>query len=96
VLQAEPEHAAEALRAHMLPLAAALRDHASCTLNDAGMVEVRHGRPLKPEHLARCDVLVAGQQPVAMLDEQGELRALGRADEDRIVIIRGMSQASKA
>jgi tRNA pseudouridine55 synthase len=90
---ADPELAAEALRARMLPLAAALRDHPSCILNDAGVVEVRHGRAVLPEHMFRCDPLVPGQQPVALLDEQGILRALGRAEAERIVIIRGMSQA---
>jgi tRNA pseudouridine55 synthase len=93
LLQAEPERAAAELRARMLPLAAAMREHPSCTLNDAGIVEVRHGRPVKPEHMARCDALVPGQLPVAMLDEQGELRALGRAEEDRIVVVRGMALA---
>jgi tRNA pseudouridine55 synthase len=91
-LRADPEQAAEALRARILPLAAALRDQPSCTLNERGVVEVRHGRAVLADHMLRCDPVVPGQLPVAMLDEQGALRALGRAEADRIVVIRGMAQ----
>jgi tRNA pseudouridine55 synthase len=92
VLQQPPELAAAELRARALPLPAALRDHASCVLNDRGVIEVRHGRAVMAAHMARCDVLAPGQEPIALVDEAGELRALGRAEEDRIVVIRGMSQ----
>lgn len=93
LLQIDPELAAPELRARMLPLTEALRDHPSCVLNEQGVIEVRHGRAVLPEHMQRCDTLVAGQLPVALIDEQGALRALGRAEPDRIVVIRGMSQA---
>jgi tRNA pseudouridine55 synthase len=92
-LRADPELARDALLARLLPLAAALRDHPSCVLNERGVTEVRHGRAVLAEHMSRCDALVPGQQPVAMLDEQGTLRALGRAEPERILVIRGMSQA---
>jgi tRNA pseudouridine55 synthase len=93
LLRADLELAREQLRARMLPLAAALRDQPRCTLSEQGLVEVRHGRVVRPEHTLRCDALQPGQQPVALLDEQGQLRALGRAEEGHIVVIRGMSQA---
>jgi tRNA pseudouridine55 synthase len=92
LLQMDPELAAAELRARILPLAAALRDHPSCVLNDQGVIEVRHGRAVLAQHMFRCDALESGQQPVALLDERGELRALGRAEAERIVVIRGMSQ----
>lgn len=91
-LRADPELAREALSARLLPLAAALRDHPSCVLNERGVTEVRHGRAVLTEHMFRCDPVVPGQQPVALVDEQGSLRALGRAEPERIVVIRGMSQ----
>jgi tRNA pseudouridine55 synthase len=93
LLQADPELALPELQARMLPLTAALRDHPSCVLNEQGVVEVRHGRAVLAEHTSRRDPLVPGQLPVALVDEQGSLRALGRAEADRIVVIRGMSQA---
>jgi tRNA pseudouridine55 synthase len=93
LLQQDPELAAPELRARLLPLPAALRDHPSCVLNEQGVIEVRHGRPVLAQHMARCDALAPGQLPVALVDQQGELRALGRAEADRIVVIRGMSQA---
>ena len=93
LLQQDPELAAPELRARLLPLPAALRDHASCVLNERGVIEVRHGRAVLAEHMVRCDPVASGQLPVALIDEQGALRALGRAEADRIVVIRGMSQA---
>jgi len=93
LLQADPELAAPELRARMLPLTAALRDFPSCVLNEQGVIEVRHGRAVLAEHMSRCDLFVPGQLPVALIDEQGALRALGRAEEGRVVVIRGMSQA---
>lgn len=92
-LRAEPELARQALCERVLPLAAAMRDHPSCVLNEQGVIEVRHGRAVFAQHMARCDVLVPGQQPVALIDEQGALRALGRAEPERIVVIRGMHMA---
>jgi tRNA pseudouridine55 synthase len=92
LLDAEPEVAAGGLRARMLPLTAALRDFPSCTLNEQGVIEVRHGRAVLAEHTSRRDPIVPGQLPIALVDEAGALRALGRAEEDRIVVIRGMSQ----
>jgi tRNA pseudouridine55 synthase len=92
-MRAEPELAREVLSARVMPLAAAMRDHPSCVLNEGGVAEVRHGRAVRAEHMFRCDPLLPGQQPVALVDEQGALRALGRAEPERIVVIRGMSQS---
>ena len=93
LLQMDPELAAVELRARMLPLALALRDHPSCVLNERGAAEVRHGRPVLQDHMVRCDPVAPGELPVALVDEHGTLRALGRAEADRIVVIRGMSPA---
>ncbi|HTU58006.1 MAG TPA: tRNA pseudouridine(55) synthase TruB, partial [Polyangiales bacterium] len=93
LLDAEAEVAAGELRARMLPLTAALRGFPCCVLNEQGVIEVRHGRAVLAEHTLRRDLMVPGQVPVALVDEAGALRALGRAEEDRIVVIRGMSQS---
>jgi len=97
--------ASERVRQKLLPLAAALRDCPRRMLNAAGLVEVRHGRPVRPEHWgagasatesgadAELSQLTQGQQPIALLDEQGALRALGRFEGDRIVVVRGITQA---
>lgn len=93
LLQADPasaEQRAGALRARLLPLAAALRGYKRCTLDEQGVTAVRHGRAVLPQHVMRGDLLVPGQQPVALLDEEGRLRALGRAEQERIVVIRGI------
>lgn len=93
LLCAEPALAARELQGYVMSLAAALRDCPRCVLNAQGVVEVRHGRPVRAEHVASMDPLVDGQQPVALLDAGGALRALGRAEAERIVVLRGMAQA---
>jgi tRNA pseudouridine55 synthase len=89
----EGRNAKSELMKYLLPMAAALRECAQCVLNDGGLREIHYGRPVRPEHWSRLDPVVPGQQPVALIDERGELRALGRAEPDRVVIIRGMSTA---
>jgi tRNA pseudouridine55 synthase len=84
--------AGEQLRAALMPLSAALRDCARCTLSDAGVIEVGHGRPVFPAHVSSGEWPAAGAEPVALLDEQGSLRALGRAEAERILVIRGIVQ----
>lgn len=82
------------LTERLMPLAAALRDCARCTLNAAGVIEVLHGRAVCPPHRVESEsVFAEGQQPIALVDELGALRALGRAEADRILVIRGMAQA---
>ncbi len=73
----------------LLPLSAAVRDFCQCRLSAQGAIEVGHGRPVLREHVESVwpD---AGSEPVALFDESGALRALGRAEGDRIVVIRGM------
>jgi tRNA pseudouridine55 synthase len=83
--------AAALLRERMLPLADALRGCARRTLNAAGVVEVGHGRPVHAAHCLEADMsLPPGQQPIVLVDERGDLRALGRADVDRVFVTRGM------
>jgi hypothetical protein len=49
---------------------------------------------VRPEHCVDASqAFELGQQPIALIDEQGELRALGRAEADRVVVIRGMAQS---
>jgi len=99
--EAAPEHAlsgdrelgAALLRERLLPLAAAMRDCARAVLNEVGLGHVRHGRPLDAACFSRCDPLTPGQQPIALLDETGSLRALGRAEGERVLIQRGIVQA---
>jgi tRNA pseudouridine55 synthase len=93
-LQADMGLAAERVRAKLLPLAAALRDCPRRVLTQAGVIEVRHGRPVRPEHWVPVPTegeLTEGQQPIALIDEEGALRALGRFEGDRIAVVRGMA-----
>jgi len=93
-LTQEPAALAAAMRARMLPLAAALRDRPRCVLNAAGLIEVRHGRPVRSEHCAHGPLPSGAEQgPIALVDERGQLRALGRAEAERVLVIRGMSEA---
>jgi tRNA pseudouridine55 synthase len=80
----------EVLEAALLPPAAALRDRCCCTLTDAGVVEIGYGRPVALHHLRDGSLPPEGQEPIGLLDERGTLRALGRAEADRIVVIRGL------
>ncbi|MET0388553.1 MAG: tRNA pseudouridine(55) synthase TruB [Polyangiales bacterium] len=96
LLKEQPIEAAARARVGLLPLSAALRDCPRCVLTAAGVEEVRHGRPVRPEHVddpASALALAPGQQPIALVDASGALRALGRAEADRVVVIRGMAQA---
>ena len=78
------------LRARLLPLSAALRGCARGVLNAAGVTDVSHGRALEPSRFQACDALEPGQQPIALVDEAGVLRALGRAEGERVLVIRGI------
>jgi tRNA pseudouridine55 synthase len=80
---------AGAWRAAVLPLSAAVRDFCQCRLSKQGAIEVGHGRPVLREHVESAWPK-PGPEPVALFDDAGALRALGRAEADRIVVIRGM------
>ncbi|HEX4354188.1 MAG TPA: tRNA pseudouridine(55) synthase TruB [Polyangiales bacterium] len=75
----------------LLPPAAALRGRPCLTMNALGEVEVGYGRALFPQHLRDAVLPGAGIEPVGLLDAQGRLRALGRAEADRIVMTRGLN-----
>lgn len=79
-----------ALRARLLQLSAALRGCARAVLNPEGVTDVSHGRPLEATRFQSCDPLEPGQQPIALVDESGALRALGRAEEGRVLVMRGI------
>jgi tRNA pseudouridine55 synthase len=78
----------------LMPPAAALRGRPCVTLNAQGVIEVGHGRALSPAHLRDGALPEPGQEPVGLLDERGELRALGRAEADRVLVIRGLHSPS--
>jgi tRNA pseudouridine55 synthase len=78
----------------LMPPAAALRGRPCVTLNAQGVIEVGHGRALSPAHLCDGALPEQGQEPVGLLDERGELRALGRAEADRVLVIRGLHSPS--
>jgi tRNA pseudouridine55 synthase len=78
----------------LVPPAAALRGRPCLTLNAQGLIEVGHGRAVWPAHLHEGALPEAGQEPVGLLDERGELRALGCAEADRIRVIRGVHSPS--
>lgn len=81
---------------HLLPLAAAMRDCACLNLNAQGVIEVSHGRPLTAAHVTDSTLPPPGTAPVALLDTDGALRALGRAEPDRVVVIRGIVHPTPA
>jgi tRNA pseudouridine55 synthase len=92
VMSARPtDPAAEqaAMRAGLLPLSAAVRDFRRCTLSAQGTIEVGHGRPVLRQHV-ESDWPEPGAEPVALFDGAGALRGLGRAEVERIVVIRGV------
>jgi tRNA pseudouridine55 synthase len=78
----------------LMPPAAALRGRPCVTLNAQGVIEVGHGRALSPAHFCDGALPEQGQEPVGLLDERGELRALGRAEADRVLVIRGLHSPS--
>jgi tRNA pseudouridine55 synthase len=75
----------------LLSPAAALRGQPRLTLTTQGLIEVSHGRALRLEHVLEAALPSCGSEPVALLDEQGRLRALGRAEEDRVAVARGIA-----
>jgi tRNA pseudouridine55 synthase len=77
-------------RPALLPPTAALRGRPCLALNAQGVIEVGHGRAVLPAHLCDATLPAPGPEPIGLLDEQGALRALGRAEPDRIVVIRGL------
>jgi len=78
------------LRAALLQPSAALRGRVCVRLNEAGLREIGFGRPVLAAHLSGAELPASGEEPVGLLDEAGTLRALGRAEVDRIVVIRGL------
>jgi tRNA pseudouridine55 synthase len=95
---AERDSATARAHAHLLPLAAALRDCERCVVTAGGVVEIGHGRPILPVH--RCDggaqVFEPGPRPIAIVDESGVLCALGRADGERVLVVRGIHASGSA
>ncbi len=69
---------ADALRSRVLPLApVASRLMPTARLTDAGVVDARHGRVVKP-----ADVSAPGAGVSAWLDAKGELVAIGDVDDE--------------
>jgi tRNA pseudouridine55 synthase len=82
---------AGAWRHAVLSLSAAVRDFCQCTLSAQGAIEVGHGRPVLRAHVESAWPEPSAA-PVALFDGAGALRALGRAEADRILVIRGIVQ----
>lgn len=87
--------ARDAVHARLLPLAAALGDCRRVTVTAEGAIDIKHGRPIVAERIASGEWPCSGTEPVALLDASGELLALGRAEADRIAVIRGMAHAQE-
>jgi hypothetical protein len=85
----DPAAEQAAMRAGLLPLSAAVRDFRRCTLSAQGTIEVGHGRTVLRQHV-ESDWPEPGAEPVALFDGAGALRGLGRAEVERIVVIRGV------
>jgi tRNA pseudouridine55 synthase len=85
-LNVEPPSAPPAL----LSPAVALRGEPCLTLSAQGVIEVGHGRPVLREHVRESELPSSGAEPVGLIDEQGVLRALGRSEGERIVVVRGV------
>jgi tRNA pseudouridine55 synthase len=81
------------LSAALMPLRAALRGLPSCVLTAQGVLEIRQGRPVRAEHLSTPSWPALGVFPVGLLDEQGRVCALGRAEADQILVMRGIWDA---
>jgi tRNA pseudouridine55 synthase len=80
----------ELLSAAILQPSAALRGRLCVCVNEAGLREIGFGRPILAAHLAGSALPTSGEEPIGLLDVEGRLRALGRAEADRIVIVRGL------
>jgi tRNA pseudouridine55 synthase len=79
-----------AVHARTLPLAAALAGCSRVEVTQDGVEDIRHGRPVVRERIAGGEVPAAGTEPIALVDAGGELRALGRAEEGRVLVVRGI------
>jgi tRNA pseudouridine55 synthase len=82
-----------AVHARTLPLAAALAGFPRVEVTGEGLEDIRHGRPVVRERIAGGEFPAVGAEPIALVDGEGELRALGRAEEGRLVILRGVHSA---
>jgi tRNA pseudouridine55 synthase len=79
-----------AVHARTLQLAAALAGFPRVELTAEGVEDVRHGRPVVRERVAGGEIPAAGAEPIALVDAEGELRAIGRAEEGRVLVVRGI------
>jgi tRNA pseudouridine55 synthase len=82
--------AREAVLQHTLSLPAALASFTQLTVTLEGAEDIRHGRAVVQERIAVGEIPAAGVEPIALLDADGELLALGRAEEARVRILRGI------
>jgi tRNA pseudouridine55 synthase len=80
----------------LLSPAAALRGESCLTLTPQGVIEVGHGRPVLREHVREPELPSCGAEPVGLIDAQGVLRALGRAEGERVVVVRGLLAPASA
>jgi tRNA pseudouridine55 synthase len=86
-----PEAPADVLRSAVIPIAiAATRSLPPAHLNDEGVRDARHGRPIAP-----ADITASSREPSAWLDSNGALVAVGVVDETgRGTVLRGFREAT--
>jgi tRNA pseudouridine55 synthase len=80
------EPAKAELRASLRPLAAACEGMPRVTLDARGVEDARHGRPIRASAVA----LEEGAEPVALLDPEGRLVAVGKRERGRLRVVRGV------
>jgi tRNA pseudouridine55 synthase len=85
--------ARETARGRVLPLATALASVPQLTVTPEGAEDIRHGRAIARQRVADGEFPSAAIEPVALLDATGELLAIGRADGERVFVVRGMQHA---
>ncbi len=73
-----------------LPLAAALAGYARLEVTEEGAEDLGHGRPLGADRIVGGAIPTAGTEPIALVDVTGQLRAIGRAEDGRVVVVRGI------
>lgn len=84
------ESARAAVLTRTLSLTAALAGYTQLAVTPEGAEDIRHGRPVVRERVSTGELPAAGVEPIALVDAAGELLALGRAEADRVLVVRGI------
>ncbi|HEY8428393.1 MAG TPA: tRNA pseudouridine(55) synthase TruB, partial [Sandaracinaceae bacterium] len=87
---ARDERARREVAASVRSLADACAAMPRVILVGRGVDDARHGRPIRREHARGAEALAPGAEPIALMDEAGELVAIGAARGPRLHVIRGL------